>query len=61
MSTAASIGLLIIRLVFGLTFAAPGYWITANGSEYNVAIITTAIGIMLTGPGCYALDGLLFG
>lgn len=36
-----------------------GYWITANGSEYNVAIIVVAIGVALTGPGAYALDAVL--
>lgn len=36
-----------------------GYWITANGSEYNWAIIAVAVGVALTGPGAYALDAVL--
>ena len=37
-----------------------GYWATAEGYEYNVAIIAVAVGIALTGPGAYAVDALLF-
>ena len=33
-----------------------GYWATAEGYEYNVAIIAVAVGVALTGPGAYALD-----
>ena len=33
-----------------------GYWNTAQGYEYNVAIIAVAVGVALTGPGAYALD-----
>lgn len=36
-----------------------GYWITANGTEYNIAIIAVAVGVALTGPGIYALDKLI--
>lgn len=36
-----------------------GYWITANGTEYNIAIIAVAVGVALTGPGAYALDKLI--
>jgi len=32
-----------------------GYWITAEGYEYSVAIIAVAVGVALTGPGAYAL------
>ncbi|TGE31122.1 DoxX family protein [Desulfosporosinus sp. Sb-LF] len=32
-----------------------GFSITANGYEYNLAIIAVAIGIFLTGPGAYVL------
>lgn len=37
-----------------------GYWITANGAEYSVAIIVVAVGVALTGPGRFALDAILF-
>lgn len=36
-----------------------GYWATASGYEYNLAIIAVAVGLALTGPGAYALDALL--
>lgn len=36
-----------------------GYWITANGYEYSIAIIAVAVGVALTGPGAYALDALI--
>jgi len=36
-----------------------GYWITAEGYEYNVAVIAVAVGVALTGPGAYALDALI--
>lgn len=32
-----------------------GYWSTAGGFEYNLAIIAVSIGLALTGPGAYAL------
>jgi putative oxidoreductase len=32
-----------------------GYWSTAGGYEYNLAIIAVAIGLALAGPGAYAL------
>lgn len=38
-----------------------GYWATAEGYEYNVAIIAVVVGVALTGPGKFALDALLFG
>jgi putative oxidoreductase len=39
---------------------ANGYWATANGYEYNLLILITAIAVALTGPGKYALDTFLF-
>ena len=36
-----------------------GYWITAEGYEYSLAIIAVAVGVALTGPGAYALDKLI--
>lgn len=47
--------LVAIRTVTGKN----GYWITANGSEYGIAIIAVAIGVALTGPGRFAVDALL--
>jgi putative oxidoreductase len=40
--------------------APNGLWSTANGYEYNLTLLTVAIGIALTGPGKFALDTLLF-
>ncbi|WP_134687163.1 DoxX family protein [Brevibacillus migulae] len=36
-----------------------GYWSTANGYEYNLALIAVAVGLALTGAGAYSLDSLL--
>ena len=40
--------------------APNGLWATANGYEYNLTLISVAIGIAFTGPGQYALDTFLF-
>ncbi|AQQ53170.1 DoxX family protein [Planococcus lenghuensis] len=37
-----------------------GLWSTANGYEYNLAILAVVIGLALTGVGQYAFDALLF-
>jgi putative oxidoreductase len=36
-----------------------GYWITRDGTEYNIAIIVVAIGVALTGPGAFSVDALI--
>jgi len=36
-----------------------GYWVTANGYEYNLALIAVAVGLAFTGAGAYSLDSLL--
>jgi putative oxidoreductase len=35
---------------------AKGFWVTAGGFEYNLAIIAAAIGIAAAGPGRFSLD-----
>jgi putative oxidoreductase len=40
--------------------APNGLWSTANGYEYNLTLLVVAIGMVLIGPGQYALDALLF-
>src|SRR5574342_582144 len=40
--------------------APNGLWATANGYEYNLTLLAIAIGVVLTGPGQYALDVFLF-
>lgn len=35
-----------------------GYWATAGGYEYNIAILVVAIGLALTGPGAYTILSL---
>ncbi|WP_255654609.1 DoxX family protein [Cohnella sp. REN36] len=35
-----------------------GIWATSNGYEYNLALLVTALGVLLIGPGAYALDAL---
>lgn len=37
-----------------------GLWATSNGYEYNLTLLSVAIGIALIGPGRYALDFFLF-
>lgn len=32
-----------------------GYWVTANGFEYNLILIAVVVGVALTGPGAYHL------
>ncbi|SFJ65804.1 MULTISPECIES: DoxX family protein [unclassified Bacillus (in: firmicutes)] len=32
-----------------------GYWVTQNGFEYNLVLITVAVGVALIGPGAYTL------
>jgi putative oxidoreductase len=33
-----------------------GFWVTANGYEYNLVLIAIAIGVALIGPGAYSID-----
>ncbi|PFH91346.1 DoxX family protein [Bacillus sp. AFS088145] len=40
--------------------APNGIWATSNGYEYNLTLLVVAISIVLTGPGKYALDTILF-
>lgn len=40
--------------------APNGLWATSNGYEYNLTLLTVAIGIALIGPGRYAIDAFLF-
>jgi len=40
--------------------APNGLWATSNGYEYNLTLLSVAIGIALIGPGQYALDAFLF-
>ncbi|MBG9587022.1 DoxX family protein [Cytobacillus firmus] len=37
-----------------------GLWATSNGYEYNLTLLSVAIGIALIGPGRYELDFFLF-
>ena len=36
-----------------------GYWVTASGFEYNLAIIVVAVAVAVIGPGACSLDALL--
>jgi putative oxidoreductase len=35
-----------------------GYWITANGFEYNLVLAAVAIGVSMIGAGDYTIDAL---
>lgn len=35
-----------------------GFWVAANGYEFNLVLIAVAVGIALTGAGTYSLDYL---
>lgn len=37
-----------------------GYWITDNGAEYNILIITVCVAVIISGPGIYAFDYVIF-
>jgi putative oxidoreductase len=39
---------------------ANGYWVTQNGTEYNVMLIVVALGVALVGAGTYSIDAILF-
>lgn len=36
-----------------------GYWATANGYEYGLAVMVVAVGVALIGPGIYSISALL--
>lgn len=56
----AALAVVVIMLVaIAKVTGQNGYWITANGTEYSVAIIVVAVGLALTGPGAYAVDALV--
>lgn len=38
---------------------AKGYWLSNGGYEYNLAILTVALGVAATGPGHFSLDALI--
>ncbi|WP_221563661.1 DoxX family protein [Alkalihalobacillus sp. TS-13] len=38
-----------------------GYWATEGGYEYNLAIITVAVALVLAGPGAYSIDAWMLG
>lgn len=37
-----------------------GYWITQNGSEYNILIIAVALAVFISGPGVFSVDQMIF-
>jgi putative oxidoreductase len=56
----AALAMVVIMIVAIKTVTGQnGYWITANGYEYSVAIMAVAVGLALTGPGQYAIDALI--
>ncbi|WP_026695259.1 DoxX family protein [Peribacillus kribbensis] len=50
--------ILIIATMLGAivkVHGANGFWVTANGYEYNFILIAVVLGVALTGPGAYTL------
>src|SRR6266850_2098913 len=57
-----SIGILILRLVVGLTLAAhaaKGFFAHNGGYEYTLLLGVAALSVAFTGPGALSLDALL--
>ena len=53
----AAVALTVVMLIAIVTVHwAKGFWATAGGYEYNLAIIAVAVGIAATGPGRISLD-----
>jgi putative oxidoreductase len=52
------IGTMIVAIV--KVHGPNGYWITQNGTEYNVMLIVVALGVALVGAGTFSIDALLF-
>ncbi len=53
--------LIIFTMVVAISAAAGkhGFWVERGGYEYNLLIIAVATGLILAGPGVYALDRAL--
>lgn len=52
------IGTMIVAIV--KVHGHNGYWVTQNGTEYNVMLIVVALGVALVGAGSFSMDALLF-
>ncbi|MEW9700086.1 DoxX family protein [Paenibacillus sp. SI8] len=59
--TIAGAALIVLTMLVAIikVHGKNGYWVTANGIEYNVALIVIAIGVALIGAGDYSLDAIL--
>ncbi|SFH54407.1 DoxX family protein [Pisciglobus halotolerans] len=60
--TNLSAGVIVVTMLVAILTVSgkKGYWSPEGGAEYNVLIIAVCIAVILTGPGTYALDPLLF-
>lgn len=58
LAAAAIVAIMLVAIV--KVHGKNGYWVTANGIEYNVILIAIAVGVALTGAGAYSLDAILF-
>ena len=53
----AAVAMTVVMLTAIATVHWPkGFWVTAGGFEYNLAIIAAAIGVAAAGPGRFSLD-----
>jgi putative oxidoreductase len=41
--------------------ASNGFWASQNGYEFNLVLLTVAIGVALIGAGNYSIDAIIFG
>ncbi|MDQ0246017.1 putative oxidoreductase [Bacillus fengqiuensis] len=60
-TTLAAALIAVTMLVAIVKVHAPnGFWVSQNGYEFNLVLITVVIGVALIGPGQYALSAVLF-
>lgn len=49
----------VMLVAIATVHISKGFWNTAGGYEYNLAIIAVAIGLALVGPGTYTVQTLI--
>ncbi|MHB9143735.1 MAG: DoxX family protein [Symbiobacteriia bacterium] len=49
----------VMLVAIATVHISKGFWGTAGGYEYNLAIIAVAVGLALVGPGAYTVQALI--